>query len=50
MALQPALLKNVAARAAGIVLTIALIGFYPAYLGALHSMCGVIKGKVVRYL
>jgi hypothetical protein len=50
MPLRAALVKNVAARGAGIVVVIALLGFYPAYLGALHSMCGVVKGKVVRYL
>jgi hypothetical protein len=42
--------KNIAARAAGMLVVITLLGFYPSYLGALHSMCGVIKGKVVRYL
>jgi hypothetical protein len=50
MPLRAALLKNIAVRGVGIAAMIALLGFYPAYLGALHSMCGVIKDRVVRYL
>jgi hypothetical protein len=50
MPLRPASLRNIAARAAGVAVVIALLGFYPAYLGTLHHMCDVIKGKVVRYL
>jgi hypothetical protein len=44
------LLKNIAARATGCALVIALLGFYPAYLDVMHTMCGIIKGQVVRYL
>lgn len=44
------MLKNIAVRVVGIATMIALLGFYPTYLGALHSMCGVAKGKVVRFL
>jgi energy-converting hydrogenase Eha subunit A len=43
-------LKNIVARGIGIAVVIALLGFYPSYLASLHSMCGVIKDKVVRYL
>lgn len=43
-------LKTIGARIIGIVVVVALVGFYPLYLDALHDMCGVIKGKVVRYL
>lgn len=44
-----ALLKKLAARTIAIAAVIALLGFYPAYIGVAHSMCGIIKGKVVRY-
>jgi hypothetical protein len=44
------LFRNMAARAIGIVALIAMLGFYPSYLHALHTMCGIAKGKVVRFL
>lgn len=46
---RPAIRDSIA-RALAVGVVISLLGFYPAYLGVLHTMCGIIKGQVVRYL